>query len=199
MSVQVENTSSKKKILVFLLLFLICLFLFQEAYAKYRKFATVNVNNTVANWNIKINNEDIRNKTTLTNNITPTINSNANVNDNVLAPGSSGYFDVTIDATNADVSFTYEITIDSLNASTIEDLDINSYAVNDFTNIQTISNGVVSGTITHNTPSTVVRVFFSWIDDGTDTMTNQDDTAAATSGTANADILVSFHLTQVSS
>ena len=120
MSVQVENTSSKKKILVFLLLFLICLFLFQEAYAKYRKFATVNVNNTVANWNIKINNEDIRNKTTLTNNITPTINSNANVNDNVLAPGSSGYFDVTIDATNADVSFTYEITIDSLNASTIE-------------------------------------------------------------------------------
>ena len=199
MSVQVENTSSKKKILVFLLLFLICLFLFQEAYAKYRKFATVNVNNTVANWNIKINNEDIRNKTTLTNNITPTINSNANVNDNVLAPGSSGYFDVTIDATNADVSFTYEITIDSLNASTIEDLDINSYAVNDFTNVQTISNGVVSGTITHNTPSTVVRVFFSWIDDGTDTMTNQDDTAAATSGTANADILVSFHLTQVSS
>ena len=199
MSVQAENTSSKKKILVFLLLFLICLFLFQEAYAKYRKFATVNVNNTVANWNIKINNEDIRNKTTLTNNITPTINSNANVNDNVLAPGSSGYFDVTIDATNADVSFTYEITIDSLNASTIEDLDINSYAVNDFTNIQTISNGVVSGTITHNTPSTVVRVFFSWIDDGTDTMTNQDDTAAATSGTANADILVSFHLTQVSS
>ena len=199
MSVQVENTSSKKKILVFLLLFLICLFLFQEAYAKYRKFATVNVNNTVANWNIKINNEDIRNKTTLTNNITPTINSNANVNANVLAPGSSGYFDVTIDATNADVSFTYEITIDSLNASTIEDLDINSYAVNDFTNIQTISNGVVSGTITHNTPSTVVRVFFSWIDDGTDTMTNQDDTAAATSGTANADILVSFHLTQVSS
>jgi len=199
MSVQVENTSSKKKILVFLLLFLICLFLFQEAYAKYRKFATVNVNNTVANWNIKINNEDIRNKTTLTNNITPTINSNANVNDNVLAPGSSGYFDVTIDATNADVSFTYEITIDSLNASTIEDLNINSYAVNDFTNVQTISNGVVSGTITHNTPSTVVRVFFSWIDDGTDTMTNQDDTAAATSGTANADILVSFHLTQVSS
>ncbi len=199
MSVQVENTSSKKKILVFLLLFLICLFLFQEAYAKYRKFATVNVNNTVANWNIKINNEDIRNKTTLTNNITPTINSNANVNANVLAPGSSGYFDVTIDATNADVSFTYEITIDSLNASTIEDLDINSYAVNDFTNVQTISNGVVSGTITHNTPSTVVRVFFSWIDDGTDTMTNQDDTAAATSGTANADILVSFHLTQVSS
>ena len=198
MSVQVENTSSKKKILVFLLLFLICLFLFQEAYAKYRKFATVNVNNTVANWNIKINNEDIRNKTTLTNNITPTINSNANVNANVLAPGSSGYFDVTIDATNADVSFTYEITIDSLNASTIEDLDINSYAVNDFTNVQTISNGVVSGTITHNTPSTVVRVFFSWIDDGTDTMTNQDDTAAATSGTANADILVSFHLTQVS-
>ena len=199
MSVQVENTSSKKKLLVFLLLFLICLFLFQEAYAKYRKFATVNVNNTVANWNIKINNEDIRNKTTLTNNITPTINSNANVNANVLAPGSSGYFDVTIDATNADVSFTYEITIDSLNASTIEDLDINSYAVNDFTNIQTISNGVVSGTITHNTPSTVVRVFFSWIDDGTDTMTNQDDTAAATSGTANADILVSFHLTQVRS
>ena len=199
MSVQAENTSSKKKILIFLLLFLICLFLFQEAYAKYRKFATVNVNNTVANWNIKINNEDIRNKTTLTNNITPTINSDVNVNANVLAPGSSGYFDVTIDATNADVSFTYEITIGSLNSSTIEDLVIDSYAVNDFTNVQTISNDTVSGNIVHNTASTAIRVFFSWVDDGTDTMTNQDDTAAATGGTANADILVSFHLTQISS
>ncbi|MBR6948646.1 MAG: hypothetical protein IKH54_00495 [Bacilli bacterium] len=199
MSVQAQNTSSKKKILIFLLLFLVCLFLFQEAYAKYRKFATVNVNNTVARWNIKINNEDIGNKTTLTNNITPTINSNANVNANVLAPGSSGYFDVVIDATNADVSFTYEIGIGSLNASTIADLKIDSYAVNDFSNVQTISNGTVSGTITHNTASTTVRVFFSWIDDGTDTMNNQADTAAATGGTANADVLVTFHLTQVSS
>lgn len=199
MSVQAQNTSSKKKILIFLLLFLICLFLFQEAYAKYRKFATVNVNNTVANWNIKINNEDIRNKTTLTNNITPTINSNANVNANVLAPGSSGYFEVTIDATNADVSFDYEITISSLNASTIADLNIDSYALNNINNVQTISNGTITGTITHNTASTKLWVFFSWVDDGTDTMNNQQDTAAATGGTANADILVSFHLTQVSS
>ena len=44
MSVQAENTtSSKKRLLIFLLLCLVCLFLFQEAYAKYRKYATVNV------------------------------------------------------------------------------------------------------------------------------------------------------------
>ena len=196
MDTHIDETH-KKRILVFILFCLVFIFLFQEAYAKYRKYATVQVDNTVAKWNIKINNELIGNKTTLTNHIVPTIVDNSYVKTGVLAPTSTGYFDVDIDATDADVTFTYEITINKLNTSTIEDLNIYGYSVDNFNVVNNVVNNTVSGTIVHNTASTRVRVYFNWVDDGTDTMNNQADTDAALSTTANANILASFHLTQI--
>ena len=188
---------TKKRILVFILFCLVFIFLFQEAYAKYRKYASVQVDNTVAKWNIKINNETIGNKTTLTNHITPTITSSNYVKDNVLAPGSTGYFDIVIDASDADVSFTYDINISKYDMYTINDLNIYAYSVNDFSTTTSVTNGNVSGTIQHNTATTTIRIYFNWLDDGTDTMNNQTDTTVAVGGTANADVLATFHLTQV--
>ena len=188
---------TKKRILVFILFCLVFIFLFQEAYAKYRKYASVQVDNTVAKWNIKINNELIGNKTTLTNHITPTITSSNYVKDNVLAPGSTGYFDIVIDATDADVSFTYDINISKYDMYTINDLKIYAYSVNDFSTTTSVTDGNVSGTIQHNTATTTIRIYFNWLDDGTDTMNNQTDTTVAVGGTANADVLATFHLTQV--
>ena len=198
MDTHVDDTS-KKRILVFILLCLVFIFLFQEAYAKYRKYASVQVDNTVAKWNIKINNELIGNKTTLTNHITPTITSSNYVKENVLAPGSTGYFDVNIDATDADVNFTYDIDIAKYDTDTIDDLNIYAYAINDFTTTYNVSDGTIGGTIQHNTASTTIRIFFKWIDDGTDTMNNQADTNVALNNTSNANILVTFHLTQTNS
>ena len=198
MDTHVDDTS-KKRILVFILLCLVFIFLFQEAYAKYRKYASVQVDNTVAKWNIKINNELIGNKTTLTNHIRPTITSSNYVKENVLAPGSTGYFDVNIDATDADVNFTYDIDIAKYDTDTIDDLNIYAYAINDFTTTYSVSDGTIGGTIQHNTASTTIRIFFKWIDDGTDTMNNQADTNVALNNTSNANILVTFHLTQTNS
>lgn len=198
MSARTEDTN-KKRILVFLLFCLVFIFLFQEAYAKYRKFATVQVDNTVAKWNIKINNEIIANKTTLTNHITPVITQSNYVKNDVLAPGSTGYFDVNIDATNADVSFTYEIGISKYDSYTIEDLNIYAYSVNDFNTTTTVTSDTITGTIQHNTASTTIRIYYNWLDDGTDAMNNQSDTNAAVTGNSNADILVTFHLTQTRS
>lgn len=198
MDTHVDDTR-KKRILVFILLCLVFIFLFQEAYAKYRKYASVQVDNTVAKWNIKINNELIGNKTTLTNHITPTITSSNYVKENVLAPGSTGYFDVNIDATDADVNFTYDIDIAKYDTDTIDDLNIYAYAINDFTTTYNVSDGTIGGTIQHNTASTTIRIFFKWIDDGTDTMNNQADTNVALNNASNANILVTFHLTQTNS
>ncbi len=192
-----SDDTNKKRILVFILFCLVFVFLFQEAYAKYRKYASVQVENTVADWNIKINNEAISNKTTLTNHIIPTITASNYVKPDVLAPGSQGYFDVDIDATNADVDFTYEINISKYDSYTINDLNIYGYSLNNSATINNVVSNQVSGTITHNTASTKVRVYFEWLDDGTDTMNNQTDTSAAINPNSNADILVSFHLTQV--
>lgn len=196
MSTHAEDTN-KKRILVFILFCLVFVFLFQEAYAKYRKYASVQVDNTVAKWNIKINNELIGNKTTLTNHIIPTVVSNNYVKNDVLAPGSLGYFDVDIDATDADVSFTYEINVAKYDIYTIEDLTIYAYSVDDFSTSTSVTNNIITGTIQHNTASTKVRIYYKWLDDGTDVMNNQTDTTAAITGTSNADILATFHLTQV--
>lgn len=196
MSTHAEDTN-KKRILVFILFCLVFVFLFQEAYAKYRKYASVQVDNTVAKWNIKINNELIGNKTTLTNHIIPTVVNNNYVKSDVLAPGSLGYFDVDIDATDADVSFTYEINVAKYDIYTIEDLTIYAYSVDDFSTSTSVTNNIITGTIQHNTASTKVRIYYKWLDDGTDVMNNQTDTTAAITGTSNADILATFHLTQV--
>lgn len=196
MSTHAEDTN-KKRILVFILFCLVFVFLFQEAYAKYRKYASVQIDNTVAKWNIKINNELIGNKTTLTNHIIPTVVNNNYVKNDVLAPGSLGYFDVDIDATDADVSFTYEINVAKYDIYTIEDLTIYAYSVDDFSTSTSVTNNIITGTIQHNTASTKVRIYYKWLDDGTDVMNNQTDTTAAITGTSNADILATFHLTQV--
>lgn len=190
------NDTNKKRILIFILFCLVFIFLFQEAYAKYRKFASAQVDNTVAKWNVKINNELIGNKTTLTNKLTPVIADNNYVKSDVLAPGSSGYFDVNIDATDADVTFDYEIGISKYDSYTINDLNIYAYSVDDFSTTNNVVDSTVTGTIQHNTPSTTLRIYYNWLDDGTDTMNNKTDTNAAISGTSNADILVTFHLTQ---
>ena len=198
MNVHTEE-KNKKLILIILLFFLVFIFLFQEAYAKYRKYASVQVDNNIAKWDIKINNELIGNKTTLTNRITPVIIENDYVKQNVLAPGSLGYFDVNIDATDADVSFTYEIDISKYDSYTINDLVIYAYSVNDLETKTDVADDKINGTIVHNTASTVIRIYFKWLDDGTDTMNNKNDTTVAVGGTSNADVLVNFHLTQIKS
>ena len=105
----------EKKDLKFIIIFILIVcfsfaYLFQATYAKYRKQISTEMDGDIASWNIKVNDEDINGKKTLTNNITPEITSSEYVKDKKIAPGSSGYFTVTIDATNVDVDFKYELT-----------------------------------------------------------------------------------------
>ena len=70
------------------------LYLFQTSYAKYRRTNDVNVQARIASWDIQINNESIINQTTLTNTITPTIDTNQHVKSGMIAPGSTGSFEI---------------------------------------------------------------------------------------------------------
>ena len=77
-----------KKDLRFIIIFILVvtisfIYLFQSTYAKYKKQVNSNVNSTIASWNIKINNETINNKKTLTNSITPTFYENEYVKENI--------------------------------------------------------------------------------------------------------------------
>lgn len=155
----------KKKDLKFILISTLIismslLYLFQTSYAKYKKQLNGNVLSTIASWNIKVNNETIKNKMSLEKDIIPVFNKNDYIKENVLAPGSTGYFDLTIDAENVDVDFIYEIT-EEKNSDSLTDLKITSYELNDSgTKIPYDETTPLTGELLKNTKDTKIRLYF---------------------------------------
>ena len=122
----------KMKEIRFILAFIIIaglsfLYLFRASYAKYKREITGSAETQIASWNIKINNESINNKTTLENEIVPVLDTNSYVKEGVIAPGSTGHFDLTINAEDVDVDFTYEITGSLSEDTPLADLILTEY------------------------------------------------------------------------
>ena len=186
-----------KFISIFIIIVLLAfLYLGVNTYSKYRKQVAAKGEATVARWLIKVNTEDIRGKTQLTNNITPVWDANSYVKDDLIAPGSTGYFEITIDATQVDVDFNYEI--ENLNDSTaaLPDLIITSYQINGGTETTTTGNKI-TGEIAKNTNSTVIKAYIKWNDDpATQSMDNQADTTFAQQADTTADISLRLKFTQ---
>jgi hypothetical protein len=175
-----ENKKDVKFVIIFLIISVISiLYLSRASYAKYRKQANANVDTTVASWNIKVNNETINNKTTLTNSITPTYDSNQYIKSGVLAPGSTGYFDIVINALEVDVDFTYVIEGSVHEDTPLNDLIITQYEQGGNT-YNYNSTDKITGEIQKNTGNTTIRVHFKWNEDNNQTMNNQQDTSYAT-------------------
>lgn len=189
-----------KFISIFIIIVLLAfLYLGVNTYSKYRKQVAAKGEATVARWLIKVNTEDIKGKTELTNNITPVWDANSYVKDELIAPGSTGYFEITIDATNVDVDFNYEIENLNDSSAALPDLIITSYQVNGGENTTTTGNKI-TGEITKNTASTVIKAYIKWDDDpATQTMDNQDDTTFAQQTDTTADINLKLKFTQKTS
>lgn len=197
--------TAKKKDLKFLIFFLIILgfslfYLFQSSYAKYRKQVEGNVSAKIASWNIKINNEDIANKKVLTSNIAPTFPETENTVKDVLAPGSEGYYTITIDATNVDVAFQYTIFSDVADTSSVTDLKTLSYIINPnnatASKIEYNPTTGISGTLDKNAKTLSIRIYIQW-DDEDGTMTNEEDTSAAITATKQALMKVKLQFSQI--
>lgn len=176
------------------------IYLFQTSLAKYRKQITGNVDLQIAKWNIKINDEDVENKSVLTNNIIPVFEGNKYTKDSVIAPGSKGYCDIIIDATNVDVNFTYELGITIGEENQISDLRTSGYIINPTNttedNIIELSNGNIKGEIAHNTKQTKIRLYFEWYDDADNNMDNKADTDVAIDENSKAVIAASIRFSQ---
>ena len=196
----IAKKSDLKFISIFIIIVLLAfLYLGVSTYSKYRKQVAASGEATVARWLIKVNTEDIKGKTALTNSITPTWDTNAYVKDDLIAPGSTGYFEITIDATNVDVDFNYEITNLNDASSALPDLIITSYQINGGTVTDSTGN-TITGEITKNTASTVIKAYIKWNDDtATQTMDNADDTAFAQQADTTANISLQLKFTQKTS
>ncbi len=189
----------KKLILLVVLSIILCLFFVQESLAKYITAADETANISIARWKILVNDEDIRDENTVNTVINPVFLGNDNIAENIIAPTSEGYFDLIIDAREADVSFKYKISMSVNQNSSVKDLVATKYVVNggepitmDINN-QTIENTVLYG----NNNSTInIRVYIVWNDGDGSLMDNSADTLATTSGNS-AMMNVSLNFTQV--
>ena len=192
----------KRKHFIYILAFLsfvLCIFFIQESYAKYLTSTSENASINVARWRILVNNKDIREGNTADAVIVPVFDGNENIASGIIAPTSEGYFDLIIDAREADVSFKYKISMSVNKNSSVKDLVATKYEVNggepitmDINN-QTIENTVLYG----NNNSTInIRVYIVWNDGDGSLMDNSADTSATTSGNS-AMMNVSLNFTQV--
>lgn len=175
--------NKKKNDLTFIFIFIVIatlslLYLANTSYAKYKRKADAAVQSRIANWNIKVNNELITNKTKLSQEITPVIESNEYVKEGTLAPGISGYFDLVINAENVDVDFKYTITGETDSETPLLDLEITEYEI-DGKKVSYGTDKVLSGELKKNTGDTPIRIYFKWNDDEDNIMNNQEDTKYA--------------------
>ena len=184
----------------------LCLMLcfMSNTYSRYVADTTGDFKMSFAQWQILVNNEDITGNSSSSVTLKPVIDENQYVENNKIAPSSTGYFDISIDPSNVDVSFIYEITFDVVNEN-IPDLIITKYAILDkdydgkkaitYKNIidntikgtlDVVKSGVASGSDEIASDSDeikdfdfepfTIRVFFEWYEGENQQMDDEDDT-----------------------
>lgn len=176
---------------------LICLLLIAETYGKYLTSASSTTTASIARWKIIVNEEDITLGATSSSIITPEFPGTSNIANGVLAPNAEGYFDLIIDASNVDVSVSYEISTKVNATSAIKELVVTGYSVNEGEIVQvTDQNETIKGTIelANKEQNTSIRVYIKW-DDSLGIMSNEEDTEA-TKGTSLAKLDVTINVIQ---
>lgn len=183
---------TKKRIILFLALLSLAALIAGGAYsyAKYFTRADGNIGSNIKRWNIKVNNESIKGKTTLTNHITATFpNEEGHIKENKIAPGAEGYFEIVIDYEGVDVDFTYSL---SISGNDVADISL-TRLVSD--GVEIPGNGTVEGSVTIDGVQTTktILAYVEWNDGTGSTLSNQEDTEIAITKTSvDFDIEMSF-------
>ncbi len=189
----------KFKLIIALISLLVCMTFIQETYAKYVNNVAGEAEMTIARWKILVNNSDITAGNLTQATITPVFSGNTNIKANVVAPTSTGYFDIIIDGTNTDVTFNYTVTTTPSATSNVSDLVSTGYSLDGGTTIISFSsyNESITGTVAYgSTTFTTIRVYVMWNDNLEATMTNADDTVATTTANTKATMDVSLSFIQ---
>lgn len=178
---------NNKKILLLIIGLCICFLLFYivQIYAKYLTSTEGSTQFTIANWNIKVNDLSIKTDTDISSTIVPVFPGNDHIASGIIAPTAEGYFDLTFDFSDADVSFEYEITTTPDENSSVQDLVTTGYSIDDgekisFETYNTPIKEIIE--LTSDIETRKVRIYIMWNDsEDTQTMTNSDDTTSTTS------------------
>ena len=196
-----------KKIYILLISIIIILLsiIIRNTVAKYITSKSSDANMNIARWKILINNQDVTSASTLNNVITPIFPGNNNIASGVIAPTAEGYFDIIIDATNTDVSLSYEITTSANEESIVQDLVLSGYSIDEGERQEIIEdengNFKIQGDIRYNSQDKdiTLRVYIKWNDDQETgaIMNNQDDTETTTEEESVKKLNVNLKFTQI--
>lgn len=180
---------------------IICFFVIANTFAKYTTSAKQITDIPIARWNIKVNDVSIKSGESLTTVISPVFPGSEHIAQGIIAPTAEGYFDINLDFSDADVSFSYNITISPNENSSVSDLIITGYSID---NGELVSFDDDSAVITDNIfyqsgiASRSIRVFIKWNDDtDSQTMDNEQDTLATLDDANGALLDVNLVFTQI--
>ena len=178
---------NKLKFLIVCFMLIILVSLMSNTFSKYVSSADGDLNVSFAKWQILVNNLDISDAANSEILFVPVIDSNNEVEENSVAPSSSGYFDIAIDPSNVALSFNYNITF-SIENDDIPDLMISEYAILpvDDSPIEKISldNNIIEKDMIYDPENPfkpfTIRLFFKWYEGENELMDDLADTEIGT-------------------
>lgn len=159
----------KKCLICGVLILLLCtLGVIVKSYGLYEDIKSEVIEAPIASFVIRINNTDIdgNNKNFTINALT--VNSDNNTRPGVLAPGTVGYFDITLDPTKIDVAIRYDITMDF---SAITNENIKVLGIENQTSTSTLIrtgestySGIINKSSVINNQVNTIRTSVTWIE-----------------------------------
>lgn len=168
-----------KKIFITLLFFMsLCLFIFSivYTYARYSSEYEKTTNINLTKWQLIINDSDISNNKNISSTITPVFDANPHISEGIIAPTSTGYFDIEIDCSNTDLSFSYEININNTDSNVL-DFKVVGYSLNNSETILYTSDSIHANVLySDNTDTISYRFFIEWDDTEQNVTNNLEDT-----------------------
>ena len=175
--------NKKRKIVLVLAIISLVIFAAGAAYtyAKYFTRSNSTLGSQIKKWEIKINDESISGKTTLTNDITITFDDNEHVAENKIAPGTEGLFEIEIDYTNVSLNFSYDLSIaesDTLPDVELSKIEVDGNEISITRDPQGVAHVIGNITVDGVTTSKTILVYIKWNDDAaTESMDDAEDTA----------------------
>ncbi len=157
-----------KKVLMVLapLFFLIAVFTFTDSFALFESSKTYTTGEDVASWTVKVNDDILSGSSDEFTVDNVTWIAQTNVKPGKVAPGMSGYFDITIDPNGTDTSIIYDVTFDFSNLDSdqftidsIEEIDNKGIVQTDaftYSNIITLSE-------IEDEETNTIRVYLTWV------------------------------------
>lgn len=156
---------------------LITIFSIQRTYAKYYEKVDSTYQTGIKRWLINVNTYNIHEMNELSQVMQPILVDDENMNNNILVPGRTGYFEMALDYSAVDLTFEYEFNIEQLNKKPLEDFEIYGYEVIGADGTSTVTEtkkikGVIDPTTevdSNGEKKRNIRILFRWNDENADT------------------------------